>query len=141
MHCMLAYTQLEREDEEREMALKLRLKPRWVHPLNFREQDKQLLDASLDIAQREHTDLTNLIRESLKEYVTLHSERNKSPRIDEYIQDPTLKALPPITKLLTPNELEEWSDETLLLTARYVKARRMELDSELKRRGFLEFRW
>ena len=124
--------------KKRETALKL--KPRWVHPLNFREQDKQLLDESLGIAQREHTDLTNLIRKALLEYVALHSEKTV-PRLDEFIKDPTFKALPPITKLLTPKELGEWSDDTLLLVARYLRSRRMELDCELKRRGFLEFRW
>jgi hypothetical protein len=120
------------------MALKL--KPRWVHPLNFREQDKQLLDASLGIAQREHTDLTNLIRKALQEYVVLHSEKT-APLLDEFIKDPTFKALPSITQLLTPKELGEWSDDTLLLVAKYLRSRRMELDCELKRRGFLEFRW
>jgi hypothetical protein len=72
--------------------------------------------------------------------IALHSEK-AGPRLDEYIKDPTFKALPPITKLLTPNELREWSDDTLLLIARYLRSRRMELDCELKRRGFLEFRW
>jgi hypothetical protein len=108
------------------MALKL--KPRWVHPLNFREQDKQLLDASLRIAQQEHTDLTNLIRKALSEYVAVHSKKTM-PRLDEYINDPTFKSLPSIAGLLTPKELVEWSDETVLLVARYVKSRRMELDS------------
>src|SRR5271157_1563802 len=93
-----------------EMALKLKLKPRWVHPLNFREQDKQLLDASLVIVQREHTDFTNLIRKALQEYVALHSEK-AGPRLDEFIVDPTFKALPPITRLLTSKELGEWNDE------------------------------
>ncbi len=114
------------------------LKPRWVHPLNFREQDKQLLDASLDIAQRERMDLTNLIRRALSEYITLHSEKLFA-KLDEYIRFPSFKALPPITKLLTPKELGEWSDETLLLVARYLRSRRMELDCELRRRGFLDF--
>jgi len=98
------------------------------------------LDASLVIVQLEHTDLTNLIRKALHEYVALHSEK-AGPRLDEFIKDPTFKALPPITRLLTPKELGEWSDETLLLVARYLRSRRMEVDSELSRRGFLEFRW
>jgi hypothetical protein len=120
---------MEREDERKKVNMTL--KPRWVHPLNFREQDKQLLDASLDTAEREHTDFTNLIRRALQEYVALHS-RKAIPRLDEYIKDPTFEALPPITKLLTPKELEEWSDENLLLVAKYVRSRRMELDCELE---------
>ena len=124
----------------RETALKLKLKPRWVHPLNFREQDKQLLDACLGIAQREHTDLTNLIRKALSEYAALHPEKTV-PRLDEFIKDPSFKAFPPITRLLTPKELGEWSDDALLLVAKCIRSRRMELDCELKRRGFLEFRW
>ncbi len=67
------------------------LKPRWVHPLNFREQDKQLLDASLDIAQRKRMDLTNLIRRALSEYITLHSEK-LVPKLDEYIKDPIVQS-------------------------------------------------
>ena len=113
---------------------------RWTHPQNFRSQDKALLDASLDIAQRERTDLTNVIRKALQEYVALHSEKVGS-RLDEFIKDPMFRALPPITRLLTPKELGEWSDESLLMVARNVKARKMELDGELKRRGFLQFRW
>jgi len=98
------------------------------------------LDASLVIVQLEHTDLTNLIRKALHEYVALHSEK-AGPRLDEFIKDPTFKALPPITKLLTPQELREWTDETLLLIARYLRSRKMELDCELRKRGFLQFRW
>ncbi len=44
------------------------LKPRWVHPLNFREQDKQLLDASLETAEKERIDFTSLCRRALEEY-------------------------------------------------------------------------
>jgi hypothetical protein len=115
---------------------------RWTHPQNFRSQDKALLDASLDIAQRERTDLTNVIRRALQEYVAHHSEREMSdPRLDEFIKDPMFKALPSISRILTPKELGEWGDESLLLVARNVRARKMELDGELKRRGFLQFMW
>lgn len=113
---------------------------RWTHPQNFRSQDKAILDASLAIAQREHTDLTNLIRTALREYVEQHAEETV-PKLDEYIRDPTYKALPPITKILTPSELKEWSNDSLLLVARHLRSRKMELDAEIRKRGFLEFRW
>ena len=118
------------------------LKPRWVHPLNFREQDKQLLDASIETAEKERIDFTSLCRRALQEYVDLHFERDDCiPKLDEYLKDPSFKALPPITRLFTPEELGEWSDETLLLVAKNVRARKMELDSELKKRSFLLFQW
>ena len=43
------------------------LKPRWVHPLNFREQDKAIMDAAILLARREGSDLTNVIRDALKD--------------------------------------------------------------------------
>jgi hypothetical protein len=48
--------------------LRMALKPRWVHPLNFREQDKEVMDAAVFLAKREGSDLTNVIRQALKEY-------------------------------------------------------------------------
>ena len=118
------------------------LKPRWVHPLNFREQDKQLLDASIETAEKERIDFTSLCRRALQEYVDLHFEKDDCiPKLDEYLRDPSFKALPSITRLFTPKELGGWSDETLLLVAKNVRARKMELDSELKKRSFLLFQW
>ncbi len=71
----------------------------------------------------------------MKNTVDLHSTKDDDiSKLDEYFKDPKFKALPPITRLLTPKELGEWSDETLLLVARNVRARKMELDGELRKR-------
>jgi len=39
--------------------------------------------------------------------------------------------------LLKPKELDQWPDASLLLYARYLKARKEEVDDALRRRGFL----
>ena len=96
-----------------------------MHPLNFRQEDKPLLDASLCLAEGEHSNLTNVIRHALQEYVSTHSRKDDAPALDEFMKDPTYKALPPVTKLLSPEDLRDWSDETLLLFARNIRARRM----------------
>jgi hypothetical protein len=89
--------------EVEELVELMALKPRWVHPLNFREQDKQLLDASLETAEKERIDFTSLCRRALQEYVDLHFMKNDGiSKLDEYFKDPKFKALPSITRLLTP---------------------------------------
>jgi hypothetical protein len=65
--------------------LGMTLKPRWVHPLNFREQDKTIMDAAILLAQREGSDLTNVIRDALKMYTAakLQDQVVILPKVDQ----------------------------------------------------------
>ncbi|MDA4129205.1 MAG: hypothetical protein OK457_00390, partial [Thaumarchaeota archaeon] len=91
--------------------LSLTLKPRWVHPLNFREQDKEIMDAAILLARREGSDLTNLIREALKEYTTKF-QYEKGQKLDQFICDLGLTS--PVNKVLTRDELKVWLDPDLI---------------------------
>jgi hypothetical protein len=113
------------------------LKPRWVHPLNFREQDKAVLEASILLARREGSDLTNVIRDALKEYTAEKLREDPSQKLDSFISDIGLSSF---KKLLTPDELKVWRDAEVLDLAKLVRARKQELEMELAKRGYY-FRW
>jgi hypothetical protein len=44
------------------------LKPRYVFPLNFRSEDLEILNAAVQIAKDEASDLTAIMREALRQY-------------------------------------------------------------------------
>jgi hypothetical protein len=69
------------------------LKPRWVHPLNFREQDKEIMDAAVLLARREGSDLTTVIREALKMYTTSKLREDASQKLDSFIRDVGLSSI------------------------------------------------
>ena len=120
-----------------EVSSWLALKPRWVHPLNFREQDKAILDASVLIARREGSDLTNVIRDALREYTTSKLKNDQRQKLDIFISDVGLASY---KRLLIPEELKAWSDAEVLDLAKLIRARKQELELELVRRGYY-FRW
>ena len=117
-------------------VLGLALKPRWVHPLNFREQDKAILDASVLIARREGSDLTNVIRDALREYTTAKLQ-GESQKLDVFMRDLEVTSL---KKLLIPEELKVWPDSDVLDLAKLVRSRKQELEFELRKRGYF-FPW
>lgn len=115
------------------------LKPRWVHPLNFRAQDKETLDAALQIAKKDGTNLTEIIRIALKEYAEKHGLEACATKMDSFLEkNPALK--PEYLEILTPALLKAWSDGEVLGFARQVRARRQEIEAELRRRGY-RFEW
>jgi hypothetical protein len=64
------------------------IKPRWLHPQNFRGEDREILQAALDIAERDKTDLTGIIRTALAEYVKKAQQRpGKNSKLDEFLKD------------------------------------------------------
>jgi len=118
------------------------LKPRWTFPLNFRVEDKSTLDTATEIAKRRGSDLTSVIRLALQEYV----QRNKAglaneTKIDQFVGDPSFKALPSYTRLLKPEELRGWTNDEVIYLSKLVRSRKEELEAELLRRGYLMFRW
>jgi len=72
----------------------------------MRSQDKPMLDAALNIAKSEGSDITNVFRTALAEFVK--SRGSFEGRIDEFLDDSALSD-PIYRKVLTPAELKNWS--------------------------------
>jgi hypothetical protein len=115
------------------------LKPRWTHPLNFRLEDKAVLDAAILIGRNEGNSLTGVIRTALKEYVS--SKLGQAPliKIDDFFDGP-INSSYDYKRILGPKDLETLTDQSVLHMARLIRARKEELESDLRRRGFY-FRW
>jgi len=109
--------------------------PRWTVPVNFRAQDKSILDAALNIAKSQETDITSIFRTALVEFVRRKSQGTEVRKMDEFLDD-SKKSVTSCNEVLTPMQLKIWSDEDLLNMARRVRSRKFELDHELRRRGF-----
>jgi hypothetical protein len=76
------------------------LKQRWVHPLSFRQQDMQMLDAAVQIAKSKGSNLTAIIRDALKEYTESKLKTSGATRIDEFLDIP--RATNPPYRLADP---------------------------------------
>jgi len=96
-----------------------------------------MLDAALNIAKSEGSDITNVFRTALAEFVK--NRVSSEGRIDEFLDDSAISD-PIYTRVLTPAELKNWSEIDLLAAAKLIRSRKEEMDSELRRRGFF-FRW
>ncbi|HXQ93377.1 MAG TPA: hypothetical protein VN739_10265 [Nitrososphaerales archaeon] len=114
----------------------LTLKPRWVHPLNFREEDKAVLDAAVLVAKNEGSNLTNVIRDALRVYTDQKLQGDVNQKLDKFVNE----SYPHYRKMLTPEELSEWADADILDFARLIRARKQEIEFELKKRGYY-FQW
>jgi hypothetical protein len=112
--------------------------PRWTIPVNIRSKDKPILDAVLNIAKSEGVEITTLVRTALAEFVTRRNG-GSSQKLDNFLADPALSE-PFYYQVLSPSKLNGWDEEELLRMAKLIRARKEELDSELRRRGYL-FRW
>jgi len=118
-----------RRDDYAAMALK----PRYVFPLNFRSEDLELLNAAVQIAKDETSDLTTVMREALRLY-TKSKLKSGNIKMDEFLDQVDVD--PIFRKVLAPTELKGWVDSDLLRVANLVRGRKQEIESELKRRGF-----
>ena len=95
-----------------------------------------MLDAA--IAKMDGSDVTTIFRKALAEFVKSRSVK-EGRKMDEFLEDSAISN--PIYKtVLTPKELRRWSENELLQFAKRVRSRKMELDWELRRRGYY-FRW
>jgi len=115
-------------------------KPRWTVPLNFRTQDGDLLARALEIAKREQSTLTEVLRIALRRYV---SSIGATPaegilKLDSFVE--VSKTAPFEEKLLTREDVRGFTDEELLCLARQSRARKQSLEMELRRRKFF-FQW
>jgi hypothetical protein len=109
-----------------------------VHPLNFREEDKPILDALFVIAKKQGSDLTGVIRTALQEYTMSKLKTLEASRMDDFLGDALIE--PSLSRLLTPVLLMAQSDSDLLRLARLIRARRQEVGHEVERRGY-HFLW
>jgi len=107
--------------------------------LNFRLEDKAVLDAAILIGKDEGSSLTGVIRTALKEYVSSKIRQTPLLKIDDFIEDSPDPSYD-YERLLSPKELEVLTDESVLHMARLIRARKEELEFDLRRRGY-HFRW
>ena|SRR5579862_6124372 len=112
--------------------------PRWTVPINMRLQDKSILDAALRIAKNEGSDITTVFRSALAEFVRTRA-LPEGEKMDKFLDNSEMSD-PIYNRILTPGELRKWTDSDLLGVSKRVKARREELDFELRRRGYF-FKW
>jgi hypothetical protein len=113
------------------------LRPRYTVAINFREQDRPLLDAAVQIAKDEASDLTGIMREALRQY-TKSKLKSGNIKMDEFLDHVVTD--PIFGTVLSPTKLRGWADTDLLHFAKLVRGRKQELESELKKRGF-HFVW
>jgi hypothetical protein len=115
--------------------------PRFSFPVSFRAVDKPIFDALVGIAREERCNLTSVFRTALTEFVKSRTEKEQAWRkLDEFLVNNSAMAEPIYNRILTPSELRSWTDSEVLCAAKLVRARKEELDLELRRRGYL-FRW
>ena len=113
--------------------------PRWTIPVNMRMQDKPVLDAALEIAKREGSNITTIFRVALEEFVRVKS-RSGVQKLDRFLDDSESSSNGMYGRVLTPAELRSWSESSLLDAAKRIRSRKDELDSALRERGY-SFRW
>jgi hypothetical protein len=115
------------------------LQPRYTVAINFRRQDKLLLDALKAIADDEGNNITHVFREAIAEYVKKRAQSKEGRRLDEFLNDSAVSTMLN-NPILTPAELRNWSEDSLLKAARLVRSRKQELDAALRARGYF-FKW
>ena len=107
----------------------------------MRAQDKQVLDAALSIAKNEGRDITSIFRMALAEFVKTRSSIKEGRKMDEFLDKGSeILGSPRFDWILTPKELKRWSDVGLINFAKVVRARKQEIDSEIRKRGYF-FKW
>jgi hypothetical protein len=120
-----------------------KLKSRWVFPVNFRQEDQQVLEVLIRIAKEGETTLTDVVRTALNEFAAARNRGAGVTKMDEFLevnQDSLIRDNPVYRELLTPDRLRGWQDTDLLLFSRAIRSRKFELEAELKKRGY-HFQW
>ncbi len=112
------------------------------HSREHQEAGQTCARPAFAIAKADGTEITTLIRTALKEYVGIRQEGSqeaRSKKMDDYLESsPFELVIHP--KPLTREDLRQWADSDVLTAARHVRARKQELDFELRGRGYY-FRW
>ena len=113
-------------------------KPRWTHPVNFRSEDKEILEGALKVARNEGSNLTNIIRDALRLYVSSKLLSEGTLKLDQFVDNSKLSHFR--ERPLTLEEIKSWSDEEVLRLAKQIRGKQQQLQFELKKRGFY-FSW
>ena len=117
-------------------------KPRYVLPLNFRAEDKPLLDQIVLLAKNEDANITTVVRSALSEFAERRQTMKKqgeTHKIEEFCPS-NFDAKSSLHDVLTPAELKGWEEGELLKMARRIRGRKQEIDFELRKRGYF-FSW
>ncbi|MDA4130036.1 MAG: hypothetical protein OK457_04645 [Thaumarchaeota archaeon] len=117
------------------------LKPRYVLPLNFRGEDKPLLDQIVLLAKKEDESITSVVRSALNEFAQRRRtalEQGGMHKIEEFCSPVAQFS---VNEMLTPSDLKVWEDDEVLAAAKRVRSRKQELEAELKKRGYHNFSW
>jgi hypothetical protein len=115
--------------------------PHYTIPVNIRPRDAPTIEAAKEIAQRENKQMTAIFRQALEEFVARRKMGEMSVKLEQYFGSECVPTNITLEKVLLPSELKNWTDKDLLSLSKKVRARSQELDRELRRRGFLLFRW
>jgi len=105
--------------------------------VNLRSQDKFILDGLVTLSQIDRCDITTAARRGLEYYIQYRKKKsgdNGTKKIDEFISEIPHRDM--LSTILTPDLLKGLSDSEIMLLAKIVRARRQELDAELRKRGF-----
>jgi hypothetical protein len=106
--------------------------------VTFRQVDQPIFDALVAISHEQKCNLTSVFRIALSEFVKTKSKET-GQKLDEFLENSAI-AEPIYNRMLTPAELRSWSDSEVLRAAKLVRARKAELDLDLRRRGYF-IRW
>ena len=81
-----------------------------------------------------------MIRTALAEYVKKdHRQLGKYSKLDEFLKDSQFVS-ENYREILTPERLKQWETEELVRFAKSIRARKEELEAELRQRKYY-FRW
>jgi len=98
-----------------------------------------MLDAALEIAKIEGLDLTSIFRNALQEYITSRLDSLKDDgikKMEEYLDSSSVLH----SLQLSPDKLKRWTDSEVVTFAKLIRARKEELEIELRKRDYY-FRW
>lgn len=105
--------------------------------VNLRAQDRFILDGLVTLSQIDRCDITTIARRALEYYIQVREKaigNDGTKKMDEFISGIDYGDI--LSTLLTPELLEVFSDSEILSLAKIVRARRQELDGELRKRGY-----
>jgi len=91
------------------------------------------------MASKENRSITSLSREALSEYVNRKTIALSGRKITDFFGD-SVRTEVVCSQVLTPSELNDWTDAELLRTTKLLRSRQQELGFELRRRKFF-FSW
>jgi len=84
------------------------------------------LDSALRIAKSNGTDITNVFRIALAEFVRTRASLARGERMDEFLDSSEMSDLN-YNRILTPGELRNWSENSIFHAAKTIRSRKQAL--------------